>query len=74
MMTTGIVSSPYFPRIAKASGIIRADSAALARSCDGRSASSLGKPLANFAGILAGRKILRISTGHRIRARSGAKV
>jgi len=52
---------------------MRADSAALARSCEGRRAISFGKP-ANFLGITDGSKIFFINAGHVSRAKIGESV
>src|SRR4051794_24468633 len=72
-MTTGICKAKYSPRKAKAFGIISADSAALARTCEGRSAISFGKPR-NFSGMDLGPKILRINKGHINLPKRGASV
>ena len=54
-----------------APGIMRADSAADARICDGRTAISFGNP-ANFDGTDWGPKILAIKSGQIVRLTIGA--
>ena len=56
-----------------APGIIKADSSALARICEGRMVISDGNAL-NFSGTTAGPNILRISKGHMTRPIRGEMV